>query len=169
MSFRKYGGVNFSSRNNLVKSHYANSTDLTVTNTVGQQNSYIEFLSDIIINGKSRGGNSQYTFLNLNAGTNTTIDADSTSDVDYYFTSPTTGGIIITLPAISSLPNGKRLYHFMITGIPGLTSPYPLTINTFSGDTISNSGTSIQMTLQGGSLVLVSNTINMWGIAGGYS
>lgn len=169
MSFRKYGGTNFSSRNNLVKSYYANNTDLAVTNAVGQQNSYIEFLSDININGKSTTGNNPYTFLNLEAGTNTTIRAGSSSDVDYYFTSPTTDPITINLPAISSLTNGRRIYNFMIAGIPGTTSSYPLTINAYSGDTINDGGATISLSLQGGSLTLVSNTNTMWGIVGGYS
>lgn len=50
MSFRKYGGTTFSARNNIVSSNYNNSNNLYVSNAVGQQNSYISFLSDISAN-----------------------------------------------------------------------------------------------------------------------
>ena len=47
MSFRKYGGLQFASKHNAVASHYNTSSNLIVTQNVGQPNSYINFLSDI--------------------------------------------------------------------------------------------------------------------------
>jgi cytoskeletal protein CcmA (bactofilin family) len=47
MSFRRYGGVNYNAKNNIVKSNYNTSTNLSVTGNIGQDNSYINFLSDI--------------------------------------------------------------------------------------------------------------------------
>ena len=47
MSFRKYGGLQFASKHNAVASYYNTSSNLIVTQNVGQPNSYINFLSDI--------------------------------------------------------------------------------------------------------------------------
>jgi hypothetical protein len=47
MSFRKYGGTNYSSKHNLVNSHVNNSQNLSVGDTIGQENSYINILSNI--------------------------------------------------------------------------------------------------------------------------
>lgn len=47
MSFRRYGGVTYNAKNNIVKSNYNTSANLSVTGDVGQNNSYINFLSDI--------------------------------------------------------------------------------------------------------------------------
>ena len=41
MSFRKYGGINHSATNNIVKSHFSTSDNQIITNTIGQQNSKI--------------------------------------------------------------------------------------------------------------------------------
>jgi len=47
MSFRQFGGLNFSAKHNIVGSNYNTSNNLQVTQNVGQSNSYINFLSDI--------------------------------------------------------------------------------------------------------------------------
>jgi hypothetical protein len=47
MSFRQFGGLNYSARNNIVANNYNTSNNLLVTQNVGQSNSYINFLSDI--------------------------------------------------------------------------------------------------------------------------
>ena len=51
MSFRKYGGTNFSAKNNIVNSNYNTSKNLGVYDSVGQQDSYILFNSDITTKG----------------------------------------------------------------------------------------------------------------------
>ena len=47
MSFRQFGGINYAAKHNIVNSNYNTSNNLLVTQTVGQSNSYIQFLSDI--------------------------------------------------------------------------------------------------------------------------
>jgi len=47
MSFRKFGGLNYAPKNNIVGSNYNTSNNLIITNNVGQPNSYINFVSDI--------------------------------------------------------------------------------------------------------------------------
>ena len=47
MSFRRYGGLNYAPKNNIVASNYNNINNLSVSQGVGQPNSYINFLSDI--------------------------------------------------------------------------------------------------------------------------
>ena len=48
MSFKKYGGLQFSSRNNIVQNNYTNANHLGVMNVVGQPNSTIYFESNIV-------------------------------------------------------------------------------------------------------------------------
>jgi hypothetical protein len=55
MSFRQFGGLNYSARNNIVRSNYNTSFNLLVTQNVGQSDSYINFLSDISGNINSSG------------------------------------------------------------------------------------------------------------------
>ena len=47
MSFRKYGGLQYNAKHNIVSSNYNTSNNLLVTEIVGQPNSYIVFESDI--------------------------------------------------------------------------------------------------------------------------
>ena len=47
MSFRKYGGVQYANKHNIVSSNYNTSNNLLVTEKVGQPNTYINFQSDI--------------------------------------------------------------------------------------------------------------------------
>ena len=47
MSFRQYGGINYAASNNIVKNNYTTSNILSVSDHVGQPNSYINFQSDI--------------------------------------------------------------------------------------------------------------------------
>lgn len=47
MSFRKYGGLQYSSKNHAVSSNYNTSNNLLVTQNFGQPDSYVNFESDI--------------------------------------------------------------------------------------------------------------------------
>ena len=47
MSFRQYGGLNYAPKHNIVNSNYNTSNQLLVSQSVGQSNSYINFISDI--------------------------------------------------------------------------------------------------------------------------
>lgn len=59
MAFRQFGGLSYAPRHNIVGSHFNTTSNLLVTQAVGQPNSYINFLSDISgnsTNGGSGGG-----------------------------------------------------------------------------------------------------------------
>ena len=47
MSFRRFGGLQYAAKHNIVASNYNTSNNLLVTQNVGQPNSYINFESDI--------------------------------------------------------------------------------------------------------------------------
>jgi hypothetical protein len=47
MSFRRFGGKNYAAKNNYISNYTNTSAQLSVTQNVGQPNSYIQFLSDI--------------------------------------------------------------------------------------------------------------------------
>ena len=51
MSFRKFGGLQYAAKHNIVSSNYNTSNNLIVTENVGQPNSFINFESDIHLNG----------------------------------------------------------------------------------------------------------------------
>ena len=53
MSFRKYGGINYSSKNNIVHSNYSNNSNLNILNRSGMPNSREVFDSNIDMNGNS--------------------------------------------------------------------------------------------------------------------
>lgn len=48
MSFKKYGGLNYSAKNNIVQNNYTNANNLGVMNIVGQPDSNIYFESTIV-------------------------------------------------------------------------------------------------------------------------
>jgi cytoskeletal protein CcmA (bactofilin family) len=50
MSFRKYGGLQFAAKHNMVTSNYNTANNLLVTQAIGQQNSYINLKSDLSAN-----------------------------------------------------------------------------------------------------------------------
>jgi collagen type VII alpha len=60
MSFRRFGGLQYAAKHNIVSSNYNTANYLSVTDYVGQPNSYINFLSDISGNilGLNVSGNS---------------------------------------------------------------------------------------------------------------
>ena len=73
MSFRQFGGINYSAKHNIVSSNYNSPSNLLVMQNVGQPNSYINFQSDISGNGilnayayysSVPSSNQSYTFTN---------------------------------------------------------------------------------------------------------
>jgi len=59
MSFRKYGGINYSAKNNYVNSNISTSSGLYVKDGIGQYNSYVNSYSDLssnLIIGPTGGG-----------------------------------------------------------------------------------------------------------------
>ena len=53
MSFRQFGGLQYSAKNNIITNHYSNSGNLGITDTLGQPNSKIVSQSHIDMNGNS--------------------------------------------------------------------------------------------------------------------
>jgi len=53
MSFRKFGGLNYNAKNNIVKNHYGISDNFQSTETIGQNNSKMVCLSDIDMSDNS--------------------------------------------------------------------------------------------------------------------
>jgi hypothetical protein len=70
MSFRQFGGLQFASKHNAVASYYNTSSNLLVTQNVGQPNSYITFLSDI------SGNINIYGDLDVSGNINVSGDVD---------------------------------------------------------------------------------------------
>ena len=53
MSFRQFGGLQYSAKNNIITNHFSNSGNLGITDTLGQPNSKIVSQSHIDMNGNS--------------------------------------------------------------------------------------------------------------------
>ena len=53
MSFKKFGGLNYSAKSNIISNHYANSGNLGITDTLGQPNSKIISQSHIDMSANS--------------------------------------------------------------------------------------------------------------------
>ena len=78
MSFRRYGGIQYSAKHNIVSSNYNTCNYLSVTETVGQPNSYINFASDI--SGHIIGPTGTSTNDNLWSLNNNVISATGTTN-----------------------------------------------------------------------------------------
>jgi cytoskeletal protein CcmA (bactofilin family) len=53
MAFRKFGGLDYASRNNIVRSHYSNIDNSTISNTLGLLNSKVVLKSHLDLSGSS--------------------------------------------------------------------------------------------------------------------
>jgi len=80
MSFRKFGGLQYTAKHNIVSSNYNTSNNLLVTENVGQPNSYIVFESDIsgniIIYGNLDVSGNQHIQGNLDVSGNEHIQGN---------------------------------------------------------------------------------------------
>ena len=63
-SFRRYGGLNYASSNNIVRNHYCNNDNLTITEKIGLLNSKILAESHIDMSGNSILGVNEIYFYN---------------------------------------------------------------------------------------------------------
>jgi hypothetical protein len=84
MSFRQFGGLQFASKHNAVASYYNTSSNLLVTQNVGQSNSYINFLSDI-------SGNQIFGNVDVSGNLRVSGDIDSSGNLTaskIYLTAP---------------------------------------------------------------------------------
>jgi phosphatidylethanolamine-binding protein (PEBP) family uncharacterized protein len=70
MSFRKYGGLNYAASNNIVRNHYSNNDNQSITNVLGQNNSNIVCASNIDLSGKDNFYNEEPTVIITNANQN---------------------------------------------------------------------------------------------------
>jgi hypothetical protein len=78
MSFRQFGGLQYAARHNAVSSNYNTANNLSVTQNVGQPNSYINFESDISGNITIKGNLD--VSGNLNLGNNCSIYSEAASN-----------------------------------------------------------------------------------------
>ena len=185
MSFRRYGGIQYSAKHNIVSSNYNTCNYLSVTETVGQPNSYINFDSDIsghIIGPTGSSTNDNLWTLNNNVisatgTTNTsgpTVRAYSFNSVaDCSINSMTVGlgrGSIISNTAfgINVLKSNTTGYENVGLGFNALYSNISgndnigigynaLTNNTSGSDNIGIGFGALQVTTTGGSNVALGN------------
>lgn len=133
MSFRQFGGLNYAPKHNIVSSNYNTSNNLLVSQNVGQPNSYIEFLSDIITpNGYTGGGGmtgptGSQGIPGLDANTGSTGSTGATGHTgNTGNTGPT--GPIGTSQWINGT-SGAIYYNNGYVGINSSSPTYPLNIN----------------------------------------
>ena len=140
MSFRKFGGLNYNAKNNIVKNHYGTSDNFQSTETIGQPNSKMVSLSHIDM--------SQNSIMNVGGlyfyGNNTPqTQPFLSSDIDGVFaplTNPVGGSsnyAPLNSPDFSGIPtapsadSGTSSYqiattafvHNVITDISGIYAP----------------------------------------------
>jgi len=77
MSFKKFGGLNYSAKSNIISNHYSNSGNLGITDTLGQLNSKIVSQSHIDMSANSIMNIGSLYFMD---GTVQTTAFTSTSD-----------------------------------------------------------------------------------------
>jgi hypothetical protein len=63
-SFRRFGGLNYAQSNNIVRNHYSNNDNLTISNDIGLLNSKILNNSHIDLSGNSILGVNDIYFYN---------------------------------------------------------------------------------------------------------
>ena len=92
MSFRKYGGLNYAANNNIVRSHYSNSDNLTISSNIGLSNTKIISDSNLDINNNS--------FMNIfslifSDGSVQTTAFQSENDTNPSFNNLTVGTLVV--------------------------------------------------------------------------
>ena len=121
MSFRKYGGLQYNAKHNIVSSNYNTSNNLLVTENVGQPNSYIVFKSDIsgniIIYGDLDVSGNEHIQGNLDVSGNEYIGGNEyiqgNLDVSGYsnLTAP------VTIQQIPPIDPSSNPYNYLKTGL----------------------------------------------------
>jgi microcystin-dependent protein len=170
MSFRQYGGTNYASKNNIVKSHYTNASNLSVMNKVGQPTSYINFESDIsgnLINGAfifsdnltvtgtltANGATTLTSTLDVTGATNLGIltagatTLTSTLDVTDITTLTTLFAGATTLTSTLDVSGATTLTTLDVTGITTLTTLDVTDITTLDSDLTVAGATTLTSTL----------------------
>jgi|688.fasta_scaffold164745_1 hypothetical protein len=100
MSFRQFGGLQFASKHNAVASYYNTSSNLLVTQNVGQSNSYINFLSDI------SGNINIYGNLDVSGNLNVSGDVDISGNLHVQGNIDCSGNVLATT---FSMPSDYRI------------------------------------------------------------
>ena len=103
MSFRKFGGLQYNSKHNIVSSNYNTSNNLLVTENVGQPNSYIVFESDI-------SGNI-IIYGNLDVSGNEHIQGNLVVSGNSNLTAP------VTIQQIPPIDPSSNPYNYLKTGL----------------------------------------------------
>ena len=87
MAFRKFGGLNYATNNNIVHNTYSNTKNLTVSNQVGSPNANILMQSNIDMSGNSlfEIGEAHFEtgYITSNAGALTINNAYGPSNLDF--------------------------------------------------------------------------------------
>ena len=176
MSFRKYGGLQFASKHNAVASYYNTSSNLIVTQNVGQPNSYINFLSDISGNISIYGdfdlsGNA-HIGGDLDVSGNTHIGGDvdisgNLSAYEIFLTAPSHAyaqNEVVPKSYVDSAATGVRPlpYCVLCENVNAFPSPFPPTGYNYTIDGITLNptfdGSAVLINAQGG--VDISNNYN---------
>jgi Chaperone of endosialidase/BNR/Asp-box repeat len=91
MSFRQFGGLKYAAKNNYVSSSYNTTGNLSVSQTVGEPNSNIVFLSDIVGGGKGTTQKTSVNYLNVgegatgaNTNSGTVLDVNGNTNITGY-------------------------------------------------------------------------------------
>jgi len=121
MSFRKYGGINFSAKHNNVNSNINSTNNLYVTNGVGQTKSYIDFYSDISFTTLTGNANSTVTATTITQTSDYRIK-ENVKPLDDTFTVDNLNPVTYTLKGTNQPGLGviahelQEEYPFMVTG-----------------------------------------------------
>ena len=110
MSFRRYGGLNYAPKNNIMASNYNNINNLSVSQAVGQPNSYINFLSDISGNININGD------FDISGNLHVAGNIDCSGNENIY-------GNLYVAGNIDCSGNSTANYMFLTSGTNYTTSP----------------------------------------------
>ena len=112
MSFRKFGGLNYNAKNNIVRNHYGVSDNFQSTETIGQNNSKIVSLSDIDM--------SQNSIMNVNE---LYFYGNNTPQTQPFIYSDISGAFAPIINVIGGINNYAPLLNPDFSGNP--TAPTP--------------------------------------------
>ena len=149
MSFRRYGGLNYAPKNNIVASNYNSINNLSVSEGVGQPNSYINFLSDISgninINGDFDISGNLHVAGNIDCSGNSRAKYMFLSSGSNYTTSP--NGVV---PKSYVDAVGRGIRPLPLSNLISNTGPIDLSGNQTIDGVQTGNGTVVLVNAQGG-------------------
>ncbi|NDA89633.1 MAG: hypothetical protein EBY20_01805, partial [Alphaproteobacteria bacterium] len=132
MSFRQFGGLNYSARNNIITNQYSNSAHVGVTDTLGQPNSKIVSQSHIDMSANSVMHIGRLYFMDG------TVQSTAASNATIATTFP--AGIIVSGGNISITSTSPGDINFnsngSINNVNSITSNGRISAPTFSGNLV---------------------------------